>query len=143
MAVSVRNEQQLPLETMPLRRLLRRLGRLEGYADYQVNLLLTDDKVVRGLNRDYRNLDRTTDVLSFAYGEPEPGEVEPVLGDLAISVPAAARSAKRYGHDLATELEGLVIHGFIHLIGMDHKNSSQRKAWEQKRKDIIDRLGLE
>jgi probable rRNA maturation factor len=101
-------------------RLLGRLQRAMGRSGSGVTLLLAPDREVRRLNRAFRGVDRTTDVLSFpARGELEPGR--PHLGDLAVSVPQARRQARRAGWTLEEELSLLVTHGFLHLLGYDHE----------------------
>ncbi len=102
------------------RRVLRRLLRATGRAGSGVTLLLALDATVRRLNRLYLQSDRTTDVLSFpTAGDLEPGR--PHLGEIAISVPQAARQARRAGWRLREELALLVTHGFLHLLGHDHE----------------------
>lgn len=83
----------------------------------------------RELNRTWRNLDRTTDVLSFGYGEPE------LFGELYIDPVLAAAQAPRYRHDLGAELRRLVVHGCLHLCGHDHGTAPERirmRALERK-----------
>jgi probable rRNA maturation factor len=102
------------------RALLRRLLRDRKRAGAGVTLLLADDARLRALNRKYLGKDRTTDVLSF----PAPGELEPGrrhLGEIAISVPRAARQARSAGWTLSEEMALLVTHGFLHLLGYDHE----------------------
>ncbi len=85
-----------------------------------MTLLLTTDAEIRRLNRSFRNLDRTTDVLSFPFGgETEPRQVH--LGDIAISMPRAASQARRAGWPLASEMALLITHGYLHLLGYDHE----------------------
>lgn len=80
----------------------------------EVALVLGSDRLVRGLNRDYRGQDQATDVLSFEGGAE-------VLGDIAISVETARRNAKALGRSLAQELDVLALHGFLHVLGHDHE----------------------
>jgi probable rRNA maturation factor len=80
--------------------------------------LLTDGRM-QALNRRFRGVDRPTDVLSFPAGENAAGELH--LGDLAIAVGLASRQARSEGHDLATELRVLALHGLLHLLGYDHE----------------------
>ena len=80
-----------------------------------VSLLLCGDARMRRLNREFRKIDRPTDVLSFPAGEPG------FLGDVAIDVPYAARQARRRGHALEREVQLLVVHGVLHLLGHDHE----------------------
>lgn len=76
------------------------------------------DREMRRLNRDYRDRDATTDVLSFPGGETPEG---PHLGDIAISVPAARRQARRRNHSVSRELRVLMLHGLLHCMGYDHE----------------------
>jgi probable rRNA maturation factor len=101
------------------RRLLARLLRDTGRRDSGVTLLLASEAGLRRLNRRYLGKDRATDVLAFpAEGDLEPGR--PHLGEIAISVPRAARQARRARWRLGEEMSLLVVHGFLHLIGYDH-----------------------
>ncbi len=95
---------------------------------YEISLLLTTDTEVQTLNRDYRNKDQPTDVLSFAALEVDapslpPGEPLP-LGDIIISIDTAQRQAANQGHSLATELQWLASHGLLHLLGWDHPDDA-------------------
>ncbi|MDE1162497.1 MAG: rRNA maturation RNase YbeY [Acidobacteriaceae bacterium] len=84
----------------------------------EVEVLLADDRVLRRLNREYRGKNKATDVLSFpGYDEM----AEEHAGDLAVSLETAERQAREHGHDLATELRVLLLHGMLHLDGMDHE----------------------
>ncbi len=80
-----------------------------------VSTLLCGDARMRRLNREFRNIDRPTDVLSFPAGDPS------FLGDIAIDVPYAARQARRRGHSLDREVQLLLAHGVLHLLGHDHE----------------------
>ena len=82
-------------------------------------MLLCGDGRMRTLNRRYRGMDRSTDVLAFpSAGSPERG----FLGDIAISIPYAARQARRAGEPFGRELDRLLLHGFLHLLGYDHES---------------------
>jgi probable rRNA maturation factor len=91
-------------------------ARLPG-DDAELSVLLCDDAFIQELNRQYRGLDRPTDVLSFAQ-EPVPGGPD-VLGDIVISVETARRQAREQRHSLAREVEWLLCHGMLHLLGYD------------------------
>lgn len=96
---------------------------------------------MRRLNRQYRGLDKTTDVLSFPLyepGLPQPGDA---LGDIVISIPRASSQAEVYGVSFRDELLRLLLHGLLHLIGYDHeKNAYQKQRMQRKEKDLIDAL---
>ncbi|HTC87068.1 MAG TPA: rRNA maturation RNase YbeY [Bryobacteraceae bacterium] len=90
--------------------------------------LITDEAELRRLNRDFRKKDHATDVLSFPSKQ-----TLGFLGDIAISLPHARRQAEKYGHDAGTEIEILMLHGVLHLLGMDHeKDRGQMTRAENK-----------
>lgn len=92
--------------------------------DGEVSLLLVDDPTIRKLNREYRGLDRPTDVLSFALNEGDPPDPSPEMwGDIVVSVECALRQAEEYGHSFEMEMTRLLIHGALHLLGYDHEIS--------------------
>jgi len=97
----------------------------------QVNVLLTTDAAVRRLNRSFRGIDRTTDVLSFP-AVASPVASEQIAGDLAISVPTARRQAAEQGHSLSTEIKVLILHGLLHLAGYDHESDSGQMARRER-----------
>ncbi len=111
-----------------LRRVTRKLLRLLDEAEAEVCIGLVGETRMRRLNRTYRNQDRTTDVLAFAYREARTG-VSPLLGDVVISVPTARRQAKALSHSLDEEVLRLLIHGVLHLVGYDH----ERSRWQARR----------
>ena len=94
--------------------------------DAELSILLTDDAHIRELNRDYRDKDSPTDVLSFGQDEGEtfPGMV-PVLGDLVISLETTERQAQERGHPVAAEVR-VLLHGLLHLLGHDHIADDER-----------------
>ena len=90
---------------------------------------------MRSLNRRYRGKDRTTDVLSFSLREGMFSHIQPtVLGDIVISLPAAARQAAEAGHPLLREIERLLVHGLLHLLGYDH-DRGPHEALRMERKE--------
>jgi probable rRNA maturation factor len=107
-----------------LTRFLRRAREAVGLAG-EVEVLLTSDAQLRRLNRDFRGKNKPTDVLSF----PAPEEIaEQHAGDLAISLDTAARQAESFGHSLGEEVRVLMLHGLLHLNGMDHEVDSGEMA---------------
>jgi probable rRNA maturation factor len=106
--------------TEALRRVVSDTVRVLEGPDGEVHVLVTDDDAMRRLNRQYRDLDTATDVLSFPDGEPLPsGGV--LIGQIVISLDAARRQASDLGHGVQRELEELVLHGTLHLLGHDHE----------------------
>ena len=106
--------------TESLRRVIEDTIRSVGAAAGEVHVLVTDDEEIQRLNRQYRRLDRPTDVLSFPDGDRLPsGEI--LYGQIVISLDSARRQAAELGHDEIRELEELVLHGTLHLLGHDHE----------------------
>ncbi len=97
---------------------------LDSQPDYEFTLLLTDDRYIHQLNKQFRQQDKPTDVLAFASLEtdfPTPEAIDSVtLGDIIISVETAERQANDHQHSLQFELAWLAVHGFLHLLGWDH-----------------------
>jgi probable rRNA maturation factor len=109
---------------------------------WTLGLLITNDEKVRRLNAEYRGQDRVTDVLAFASGEDGDGFVSPPstpphLGDIAISYPRAVAQAAQYGHCTAEELDRLVVHGLLHLLGYDDQTRQERKAMWARQEAIV------
>ena len=92
-----------------------------GAGGAELSVLLCDDRFVRALNLQWRGRDRATDVLSFSMREGEGADPQdPVLGDVVISLETAARQAAERGHSAAREVQVLLVHGVLHLLGHDH-----------------------
>ncbi len=99
-----------------------------GSADDLVEVSFLGDEEMRTVNRDYRGMDRPTDVLSFSYGRCAEGLLaadEDPVGEILLSVETAARQALTAGHSLAEELSVLVIHGLYHILGHDHEDDAE------------------
>ncbi len=97
---------------------------------------------MRSLNRQYRGKDETTDVLSFSLREGAFPRIQPdVLGDIVISVPAAARQAAEAGHAVGREIDLLLVHGLLHLMGYDHERGEREARRMQRReRHLLNRL---
>ncbi len=117
--------------------------------DCEISVLLTDNEGIHELNREYRNVDRPTDVLSFPANELTPGEfdaemcdIDPetgraFLGDMAISLEKCAAQAEEYGHSFERELMYLTVHSTLHLLGYDHVDEAEMKRQMRAREEII------
>jgi len=122
MPVSVSAPAELKRLAAPLGRIVRRTLALEGRRAGDVGVTIAGDAELRGLNRRWRGIDRATDVLSFPYGETA-GRVD---GDLVISADRLRAQAKRFRVAPARELARLVVHGTLHLAGLDHHRAAER-----------------
>ncbi len=107
------------------RRLLERLARERSLQEADLTLAFVGEKAIRTLNRKFRKRDEPTDVLSFPIGKKDPGG-RLYLGDIVISVPVAFAEAQRKNWSLDREMEGLAVHGFLHLLGYDHSPEMDR-----------------
>jgi probable rRNA maturation factor len=115
------------------------LLRAAGLSGAEVTVLLTGDERMRELNSRYRRLDRTTDVLSFGRGEEGPDPA--TLGDIAISLPAAERNARRYRVAAGEELRRLTIHALLHLLGWDHRTAAERRRMTERQEALVAAVG--
>ena len=108
----------------------------------ELTIVLTDDSKVHELNRDYLGIDSPTDVLSFPASETDPETGARYIGDIIISLPYAARSAEKAGHPLESEVQLLVVHGVLHLLGHDHARPRERTKMWKAQAEILETLGL-
>ncbi len=125
----------------------------------QINLVITDNASIREINRQFRGVDRETDVLSFPgveyktpsdfshleeqaadYFEPESGEL--LLGDIMISAEKVKEQARRYGHSEKREFAFLVAHSMLHLCGYDHMEEEEAAIMENRQEEILKSLGI-
>jgi len=114
---------------------------MEGVEGREVSLLLTDDREIHQLNLAYRGVDKPTDVLAFALDEAEDGAIDTSLGDVVVSVERARSQASSRGVTLDAELELLVVHGTLHLLGYDHDEPEAARTMRNRTRAIRRRLG--
>lgn len=110
--------------------------------DAALSIILTDDAQLRGLNRDYLGVDAPTDVLSFPADQTDPETGSPYLGDILISVQRAGEQAAGAGHSAEAEVQLLVVHGVLHLLGHDHADVDEKARMWQAQAEILAQLGL-
>ena len=122
----------------------------EGYEnDCEISITLTDNKGIHAINKQFRNIDAPTDVLSFPLVEYEESEEPPVddgnmLGDIIISLERAEEQANEFGHSFEREVSFLTVHSMLHLLGYDHVNSEEEDMeMRQRQSEIMKNLGLE
>jgi probable rRNA maturation factor len=111
-------------------------------AGSDISLVIGDDALLKRLNLKYRSINATTDVLSFPSREPDPDTETLYLGDIVISLPRAQEQANSGGHSLADELQLLVVHGTLHLLGYDHMESADKTRMQTAQDDILRQLGV-
>lgn len=129
----------------------------------EVNVILTDNEAIHEINKEHRDVDSATDVLSFPmieyeipadfdsledemnvntedYFNPDSGEL--MLGDIVVSVEKVVEQAEKYGHSPKRELAFLVAHSMMHLFGYDHMEEAEAKVMERKQNEVLERLGI-
>ena len=114
--------------------------------DVEVSCVLIDDERIHEINREYRHIDRSTDVISFAMEDNDQFYVEGMprtLGDIFISVDHAKKQAEEYGHSLRREMCFLFTHGILHLLGYDHMTDEQEKEMFGLQDEILGALSIE
>ncbi len=124
--------------------------RAEGVEQAIISVMLTDDEGIRSVNREFRGVDRATDVLSFPLNELTPGAFDPadcetdpetgavLLGDMMISVPRCAEQGEDFGHGYEREIMYLTVHSVLHLLGYDHVDEGEMKQkMRQREKEIM------
>ena len=117
----------------------------ENLDNVSFNLIIVDNEYIHELNRDYRNIDRETDVITFALEDEDsiilPND-ERILGDIYISIDKAESQALEYGHSLLRELSFLAVHGFYHLLGYDHMTEEDEKVMFKKQEEVLEEYGI-
>lgn len=127
-------------------------GKLYGVKNGEVSITLTDNEYIHKLNKEYRNIDNPTDVLSFAFADSDEPEIIPddeventdyeMLGDIIISIEKAEEQAQEFGHSLKRELSFLTAHGMLHLLGYDHMEEEERQEMEEEQRYVMGKLGI-
>lgn len=116
--------------------------------DSEVSVSFVDNEEIRKLNKEFRNIDSATDVLSFPLGENGVYDVNPdtgakLLGDVVISMERAQKQAMEYGHSFEREVCYLTVHSMLHLLGYDHMEPQEKAEMRMKEEIVMARIGLE
>ena len=115
-----------------------------------INVILTNPENIRKANKEYRNIDNETDVLSFPMFEKEEIEqmlkngnsTQDILGDIIISISRVEEQAKEYGHSFEREFAYMLIHGFYHLMGYDHMTEEEKNEMRKKEENVLELLNI-
>ena len=151
--VIIDNQQNVMKIPTGVRMLVRRCCKAvlatEGFTDSaEISVTFVDDQKIHELNKQYRNMDKSTDVLSFPMGENGEYDVNldtgaKVLGDIIISIEHAYAQAEKYGHTLQREIGFLTVHSLLHLLGYDHENGGlEAVKMREKEESVLTRVGL-
>jgi len=131
------------VKSADLRKAARMTASLAGLPeDADFTIVITDDPQVRSLNKEFRKIDATTDVLSFPSTDEDPDTKKRYHGDIIISQPRAAQQAEKAGHSIMDELCLLVIHGTLHLAGYDHAGEDEKEAMFALQREVLNRLDI-
>ena len=118
---------------------------VEGVKKASCSIIIVDNTFIHKLNKEYRGIDRVTDVISFALEDDKsmiiPDDVR-LLGDIYICLDKAKEQAKEYGHSLERELCFLAVHGVYHLLGYDHENEEDAKIMFKKQEEVLMEYGI-
>lgn len=134
---------QSQIETPLLEKAAQAVLRHQAVVDQvDLSIIISDDDQLRQLNLQFRDVDAPTDVLSFpaGYVDPENGAI--YLGDVLISCPRAAAQASAAGHSLMAEIQLLVVHGILHLLGYDHAEADEQERMWAAQDEILQQLGI-
>ena len=126
-------------------KVLKKALEKEKLENTSFNLIIVDNNYIHELNKKYRNIDRPTDVITFALEDENsiiiPDE-ERILGDIYISIDKAREQSMEYQHSLLRELSFLAVHGFYHLLGYDHQTKEEEKIMFQKQEEVLESYGI-
>ena len=136
-------DKNLEKETDKLYELLEFALKREKLENVEFNIIFVDSETIHDMNRTYRNVDRVTDVISFALEDNKTIELDHrLLGDIYICIEKAEEQAKEYGHSFLRELSFLTIHGLLHLLGYDHMEKEEEVIMFNKQDDILNEFGI-
>lgn len=129
-------------ETELIRRACQTALNMEG-AKGDITVLIADPERIQTLNRDFRHVDRVTDVLTFPAWEGEAifAPSDGYLGDIMICMERAKEQAEEFGHSLERELAFLAVHGTLHILGYDHMEPEEEALMRQRQREILERMG--
>lgn len=137
------DEEIKELETV--RKVLYKAMEKEGLENTSFNVIIVDNDYIHNLNKNYRGIDRATDVITFALEDEDTLVVaggERILGDIYISIDKAREQKDAYGHSLLRELSFLAVHGFYHLLGYDHMTREDEEVMFKKQEEVLDEYGI-
>jgi probable rRNA maturation factor len=130
------------IDSRALKRTAKRILEAAGEPRSTLSLTLVNDREMQKLNRTHRGKDRPTDVLSFPLEPGASGGEERMLGDVVISVETARRQALDYAASIERELERLLIHGVLHVLGHDHEEKAERRRMEAEERRLARTIGM-
>lgn len=145
-SISIFNQTDREIEELKtVEDVLKSAVKKENLVNTTFNLIIVDNDYIHELNKNYRHIDRETDVITFALEDDDslimPTD-ERILGDIYISIDKAISQAEEYGHSLLRELSFLAVHGFYHLLGYDHMTKEDEKVMFTKQEEVLNSYGI-
>ncbi|HDQ02975.1 MAG TPA: rRNA maturation RNase YbeY [Deltaproteobacteria bacterium] len=130
------NQNKISINVRKIRASLQNIMRALDCLDVELSISLVDDEQIKNINKQYLGKNKPTNVLSFSMRENEYGDINPhILGDIVISAETAQKDALKGGLTLAQEIDYLLIHGLLHLLGYDHEEAGKDEAIKMRRKE--------
>ncbi|MFH1825183.1 MAG: rRNA maturation RNase YbeY [Candidatus Firestonebacteria bacterium] len=120
-----------------IKKLVETILKKENKNNLEINVIITNDKYIKKINKEYRYKNQSTDVISFSYNSFFPGRKLILFGDIIISLDTAKKQALEYGHSLEKETAILLIHGLYHLMGYNHYRKKEYRLMKQKEENAI------
>lgn len=127
-----------------LKKVIKRTLKLEQALNSTLSIIFVDEKEIRRINKEYRGIDKITDVISFAFEDNATlvyNNIR-VLGDIYICIPRMLNQANDYGHSIKRELSFLTVHGLLHLLGYDHLTKDEEEKMFKKQELILNAEGI-
>jgi probable rRNA maturation factor len=140
--IFIERESDQTFPTDSLERAARAVLDLSAIPEADLSIVLVDDARIQALNRDFLAHDAPTDVLSFPADEPDPETGRRYLGDVVISLARAEEQARERGHAAEDEMQLLVVHGVLHLLGHDHAEPGEKERMWMAQAQALERLGV-
>ena len=143
-SIEIINETNEEIDIIDLNNVIEYALKHENVSNAIMNVIIIDNEKIHKINKEYRGIDRPTDVISFAL-EDDKTFVNTdfrVLGDIYISIDKAKIQAKEYNHSLLRELSFLAVHGFYHLLGYDHQTKEEEEIMFKKQEEVLESYGI-
>ena len=150
--INYNNIEELPNEEVLIKKVVQAVLENEGVKhDLDLYITLTNNEEIHKINKEYRNVDRPTDVLSFPMYERDEiknlkvdknSDEEEILGDIIVSIEKVKEQAEEYGHSFERELAYLVTHGCLHLLGYDHMIDEEKEVMRKHEEMVLEKLGI-
>jgi probable rRNA maturation factor len=135
------NEVNATFDKEKLAQLINFLKAKMDKLDKEFNVIIVDNPYIHKINKEYRNIDKPTDVISFALND-SPDNDDILLGDIYISLDKVREQAKEYGHSELRELCFLTVHGFLHLLGYDHMEKADEEKMFKLQEELLNEFGI-